>query len=181
MSTRSSMAIMYKDGTVEGHYCHSDGYLSYNGEMLYDHYKNPEKVKKLIALGDMSSLNEEVEPPEGECHSYDSRVSGVSVFYKRDRNEKNCDSQKYPTIQDYLENGNFQEYDYVFNEKKEKWYLINHDTKKLVLLSSLLLKDPQVSESTKNSIREKMTIKKELAAIKKAVPVNKNKSKVKVF
>ena len=38
MSTRSSIGIKYKDGTIKDIYCHYDGYLEYNGQMLYYYY-----------------------------------------------------------------------------------------------------------------------------------------------
>lgn len=73
MSTRSRIGIENEDGTVNSIYCHSDGYLSYNGQMLIDHYTKPEKVRELIALGDISVLK----PLIGEKHDFDWR----SEFY----------------------------------------------------------------------------------------------------
>lgn len=60
MSTNSSISMLNDDGTVTSIYCHWDGYLSYNGRILYDHYNDKEKVKQLIALGSLSSLREHV-------------------------------------------------------------------------------------------------------------------------
>lgn len=59
MSTRSN--IIYKDpgtGLFHSVYCHCDGYVSYNGRILQDHYNSLELAKAVIALGDISSLNE---------------------------------------------------------------------------------------------------------------------------
>ena len=56
MSTRSRIAIEKQDGTVESIYCHFDGYLSNNGEILQNHYSTKDKMEKLIELGDISSL-----------------------------------------------------------------------------------------------------------------------------
>jgi len=39
--------------------------------MLKEHYKDREKVEKLIALGDISSLGEEVDIPNGVEHSFE--------------------------------------------------------------------------------------------------------------
>lgn len=69
MSTRSR--IGYVDGDyVRSVYCHSDGYLEYNGRILFEHYGNLEAVKSLVALGDISFLGETLdymdeEHPEG--------------------------------------------------------------------------------------------------------------------
>lgn len=152
MSTRSSIAILNTDGTVHGHYCHSDGDLSYNGQMLYQHYQDVSKVKELVALGDMSTLAEEVSPAPGSKHSYDKRQKNICVFYGRDRREKDVATQKYSSLEDYLANGNFQECDYIFHENKNQWFLINHNTKKIQKLANKLLKDPEVSSEVKQMI-----------------------------
>lgn len=41
MSTRSFICVEQDDGSYKGVYCHSDGYLTYNGAMLLDHYTPP--------------------------------------------------------------------------------------------------------------------------------------------
>ena len=48
MSTRSYICIENENKSISGIYCHSDGYLTYNGAMLLDHYSDREKVKELI-------------------------------------------------------------------------------------------------------------------------------------
>ncbi len=90
MSTRSYIVKENQDGTYTGIYCHSDGYLSYNGVMLLNYYQDREKVEKLISLGHMSSLHEKVDPDPTKPHSfnYDERQGDVCVFYGRDRGEK---------------------------------------------------------------------------------------------
>ena len=60
MATRSTIAIAREDGTVAKIYCHWDGYLEYNGDLLVKYYNTPEKVEALIALGDLSALNETI-------------------------------------------------------------------------------------------------------------------------
>lgn len=67
MSTRSNIGRKNLDGSYDVIYCHSDGYPSYNGRILYEHYQNKEKIDQLIALGALSSLNEEI----GERHPFD--------------------------------------------------------------------------------------------------------------
>jgi len=56
MATRSTIAIRNADNTVTAIYCHWDGYLSYNGKILFENYNTEEKVRELIALGDLSVL-----------------------------------------------------------------------------------------------------------------------------
>jgi hypothetical protein len=60
MSTRS--AIIMKDGDgYKGVYCHSDGYLSWNGKILLENYQDENKVRELIGLGDLSILRPELD------------------------------------------------------------------------------------------------------------------------
>jgi hypothetical protein len=42
-------------------YCHFDGYPDGVGKMLKEHYTEPQKIKELLANGDMSSLGETVQ------------------------------------------------------------------------------------------------------------------------
>ena len=60
MSTRCRIGIENKDGTITSIYCHHDGYISGGvGEMLAIHYTDEAKVRKLMELGDISSLGTE--------------------------------------------------------------------------------------------------------------------------
>lgn len=73
MATRSMIYKEQQDGTLKGIYCHWDGYLEYNGSILLEHYSDPDKLEKLLALGDISSLGEELETSEavrlyGNCY-----------------------------------------------------------------------------------------------------------------
>ena len=64
MAARSMIYKEQQDGTLKGIYCHWDGYLEYNGSILLEHYSDPDKLEKLLALGDISSLGEELETSE---------------------------------------------------------------------------------------------------------------------
>lgn len=85
MATRSAIIEKLPDGTYRGIYCHYDGYLSYNGKVLREHYADPAKVSALIELGEISVLRERVEPVGP--HSFCDREEGVTVAYHRDRGE----------------------------------------------------------------------------------------------
>jgi hypothetical protein len=87
MATRSRIGIQNDDGSVTSVYCHWDGYPEHNGDILVMHYKEREKVQKLINLGSLSTLAPEVDAPQGEGHSYEKPVMGVTVAYHRDREE----------------------------------------------------------------------------------------------
>jgi hypothetical protein len=119
MGTRSTIAIENADGTVTGIYCHWDGYLSHNGRILQESYTDEAKVRELIALGDISSLREEI----GQRHPFDTyhlkeeekdpRWENWTTAYMRDRGEKDCAARTLHNWRQYrAENG--QEYDYLF-------------------------------------------------------------------
>ena len=88
MGTRSTIIQKIDSDTYRSIYCHWDGYLSHNGRILLKHYQDPEKVSKLLLLGSLSSLREEVDIPKGKIHTYESRQEGITVSYHRDRGEE---------------------------------------------------------------------------------------------
>ncbi len=132
MATRSTIAIEYADGTVDKIYCHWDGYLSNNGAILLEHYKDPFKVRTLMDLGDLSSLGPEI----GEKHSFDTLAKygtpeyqaemdyrrGICTFYGRDRGEEGVSAKRYKDVADYRENAQFEEYNYILR-KDGNWYV----------------------------------------------------------
>lgn len=118
MSTRSYIVIEKKRESGEkfykGVYCHSDGYPSHNGQILFDHYQDRAKVEKLISLGDLSFLDERIEPTKGSGHNfeYSEREAGVCVFYKRDRGETDVDAKEV-TLEE-LADDYWIEYTYIY-------------------------------------------------------------------
>ena len=112
MSTRSYICKENKDGTYTGIYCHSDGYLTYNGAMLVDHYNDRDKVDKLISLGDLSILYPNIDPDPELPHSFEDRQDDVCVFYGRDRGEKDTEAKEVDL--DNINSDHWIEYCYVY-------------------------------------------------------------------
>ena len=121
MGTRSAIGIKNSDGSVTAIYCHWDGYPSYNGRILNDHYTDEAKVRELVALGDISSLKEEI----GEQHPFDTyhlkedekdpRWEGWTTAYGRDRGETGIESRDFVSNADYFNRfGAGAEYYYLF-------------------------------------------------------------------
>ena len=108
MGTRSTIALEYADGTVGQIYCHWDGYLRNNGQILYTHYQDPFKVRELLDNGDMSSL--------------DTTVEGCS-FYK-ERGE-DCPQNMYKNADEYFADCQQEEYDYILRqvEGEAVWFV----------------------------------------------------------
>jgi hypothetical protein len=95
MGTRSTIAIEFADNSVSQVYCHWDGYLSNNGQILRTEYMDPFKVRELIDLGDFSSLRETVEETAEGAYKDGS------------------DARRYQNVDEYFEECQQEEYDYI--------------------------------------------------------------------
>jgi len=95
MGTRSTIAIEFADASVSQVYCHWDGYLEHNGELLATCYTDPFKVRDLIDLGDFSSLRETVEETKEGAYNDD------------------CQARRYMNRDEYFEECQQEEYDYL--------------------------------------------------------------------
>jgi hypothetical protein len=124
MATRSRIAIERPDGSVSSIYCHNDGYPEYNGKVLHEHYQDREKVERLIGLGDISYLEEKVEPA-GQ-HTFNSPESGVVVAYHRDRGEDLRKANHTDRV-DYVE-GDIEEFGYLFTKENE-WVFVSYSNR----------------------------------------------------
>ena len=117
MGTRSRIGIQLADDSILSIYCHYDGYPSFNGVKLQEHFNSRDAVTELIDGGDMSSLwtnagwNNEVLPATAPLY-YSSR-------FPSDNTEPRYDM----SLRTYLANG--EEYAYLF--ANGKW--VCYDTK----------------------------------------------------
>lgn len=133
MSTNSRIGVLRDSNKVESIYCHWDGYPSYNGELLLQHWTDIDQINVLIALGDLSSLGKII----GNKHDFDTShgigkyENGIYTltptpasegkwccFYARDRGENNVASKTH-TLADWPDCG--QEYEYLFNPFAGHW------------------------------------------------------------
>jgi hypothetical protein len=106
MATRSTIALEYADGTVGQIYCHWDGYLEHNGQILQNHYTDPFKVRSLLDGGDTSTLANDVE----DCEFYTKRGEALNP------------QRMYKDYAEYLREMQGEEYNYVLR-KDGKWYV----------------------------------------------------------
>ena len=78
MGTRSRIGLQLSDDSILSVYCHWDGYPSFNGAKLQEHFNSYEKAAELIDGGDISCLwtnagwNNETLPTTGPQY-YSSR------------------------------------------------------------------------------------------------------------
>lgn len=105
MATRSTIALEYADGTVGQIYCHWDGYLEHNGQILLNEYTDPFKVRELLDGGDMSCLSESVDG----CEFYSQRG-------------EDCPQRMYKNFGEYRREAQSEEYNYILR-RDGRWYV----------------------------------------------------------
>jgi len=164
MGTRSTIALEFADGTVEQVYCHWDGYLAHNGRILQEHYSDPFKLRKLIDLGDLSSLGRNL----GNGHpfskfglkeedpDFDQMIAlckqaeeeGWTTFYGRDRGETGTASKKFKDYLDYAENHQYEEFEYILRACGDKavWFVSDHGKDFVPLLDAMAKETAEETE-----------------------------------
>ena len=117
MSTRSFICKKTKSGW-KCIYSHWDGYPDGVGKTLKKHYTNPTKVDRLIKLGSISVLGEDI----GTKHSFEDRTNEkVTTAYGRDRGEKGQGSTNYITKQDAKSGAKSSWAEYIYFFENGKW------------------------------------------------------------
>ena len=144
MGTRSTIALEYADGTVDQIYCHWDGDLEHNGQILHKHYSDPFKVRQLMDLGDMSSLGERL----GTQHAFDKAPEGECTFYLRDRKEQGCKAKQFKDYADYIENHQYEEYEYILRQVDGKavWFVADHDNVYITLEQAFIDEQDRIAQ-----------------------------------
>ena len=120
MATRSTIAMEQPNGEIMQIYCHWDGYLDNNGEILQQHYRDRAKIYALMLLGDISSLRPEI----GQAHDFDDRnkPEDWTTAYGRDRGETGVEARVYKDYVTYRNEAQFEEYNYCYR-LDDKWYV----------------------------------------------------------
>jgi len=118
MSTHCAIIAPANDGFY-GIYCHFDGYEDGVGLTLKTHYTDPEKVNKLIDLGDISSLGRTTDSPCKPQTFLDSELHEGTISYFRDRQEEwnEVKPKVGKTIKEIANQIDAGEFIYVFDGK----------------------------------------------------------------
>lgn len=134
MATRSRISIQNDNGTIDSIYCHWDGYPSYNGRLLLKYYSNEEKIRELIALGNISSLKEKANPNKDFEHSFVKPQDDVTIAYHRDRQEE-FRMSKFINEAHLIghKNKSGEEFNYLW--KDNAWHISEFKTKNFVRLT----------------------------------------------
>ena len=116
MGTRSTIAIEFADASVSQIYCHWDGYLDNNGEILKANYMDAFKVRELIDLGDFSSLRDTVEETKEGAYS---------------QRGEDCTARRYKDSDEYFDTCQQEEYDYILRNVNgiATWFVRSYATK----------------------------------------------------
>ena len=157
MGTRSTIALEYADGTVEQVYCHWDGYLEHNGQILLKHYSNPFILRDLIDLGDISSLKPTIGTKHAFSHfelraeevaEYKVLTENMCTFYGRDRGEDGVSAKKFASYEDYLLNHQYEEYDYILRNDNgvAVWFVCDHDGAYVTLESAIMDEQDRIAQ-----------------------------------
>ena len=150
MGTRSRIGVMHGD-KVKSVYCHWDGYLEHNGQVLEQYYDSA-KANNLVALGDMSTLRPQIGekhafsqfdlPPE-EVEAYKELTQDWCTFYGRDRGELST-WKVANTFEEFLEQADGCGAEFYYIMKDGVWYVgttyenTHSLSKRLTLLSEAL-------------------------------------------
>jgi len=121
MSTNALIGYQADDGSIYHVYCHYDGYYTGVGKMLQTHYKDLEQVKALISLGDMSSLEENIEK---------------TVYYGRDRGEEGISPQIDHSLGRFQARSKSAYYKYLFTNGQ--WYCASGSYGELMPMSATI-------------------------------------------
>ena len=130
MSTRGHIAIK-ENGKYKYIYNHYDSYIDGLGITLYKYYKNVNKVKELIALGNTSSIGSTIE--EGGSETYKDHMSkpleqrGTVAAFRDINRWEDCDEtttweNEKPLETEYFLDMLGQDFIYVFDVEDDRWY-----------------------------------------------------------
>ena len=156
MGTHSRIGVMHGD-KVKSIYCHWDGYLEHNGQVLEQYYDSA-KANNLVALGDMSTLRPQIGekhafsqfdlPPE-EVEAYKELTQDWCTFYGRDHGEVSV-WKVANTFEEFLEQADDCGAEFYYIMKDGVWYVgttyenTHPLSKRLTLLSEALESNTEV-------------------------------------
>jgi len=121
MGTRGRVGVMH-GSTCKSIYVHWDSYLDYVGRILLNHYDSA-KANHLVALGNISSLDKNVEIPEGVEHTFDNPANGITSFYGRDRGEEGTEFVVDHDFESFMKRVDDSGAEYYYIMKDGEWFV----------------------------------------------------------
>jgi len=141
MSTRARIGVTSKrDNSLKAIFLHYDGYPASAGKTLFDYFNEENRIRDLIALGDLEALYPRLIPDPSEPHTYLCPQPLVTVARKRDIPNTHIETGAvaYADRKAYEELGTSlgEEYLYLFDGI---WYVYAVEKKKWHTLHKVLL------------------------------------------
>lgn len=119
MSTNCLIGKRLKFGAIKAIYCHFDGHPIWVGKTLKKYYTTNKKTDKLIELGSISFLGEDI----GCKHSFDSPKDNTVTAFHRDRGDERLNIMNFDSLQSFLDT-KFIKYYYLWENNMWKCYHI---------------------------------------------------------
>lgn len=120
MTTRSTIAMKFEDGSYKQIYCHQNGEPEKNGKILAFHYSQADRVAALLTLGNISSLGGLIRCPwKNFTFVKHDPWKKVTIAYRRDLNyQSNTDALYFKNQAEFENNKQVEQYNYVFDGKR---------------------------------------------------------------
>ena len=98
MSTRSTISVIQRDGSVKSVYCHWDGYTDGVGKELINNFNTERLANKVISEGSISSIT------DSYIDSYHSKRG------------EDIDIKQYLSLERFLKSKDSQQFNYLFKD-----------------------------------------------------------------
>ena len=115
MGTRSYIGLKEKDDSLIFVYCHWDGYVENNGNILVTHYDTEKKVRKLLKNGSFSALDPNPSQISYYADSESQNDLEIYTFNDVDELKKDFKNDKWIGI----------EFFYIFDTDTNQWIVSN--------------------------------------------------------
>lgn len=128
MSTHCRIGVRDdQTGAIQSIYCHFDGYVHGVGNRLVRRYQDPGKIRRLLALGDISFLGESEE--ESGWDTYDT----TKTRSYRSRGEDNVRARTAKSLEGYRRQGRNCGAEYLYLWTNGVWVDVTRDGSVVIL------------------------------------------------
>lgn len=142
MATRSMIVLDKGSFGYSGIYCHSDGYVSYVGLLLYCFYDTEYKIKQLQGLGSLSRLGMRL------GHVIDFKKQQMDIdYYEQNKSQCCAYTRDRGDAFEVLNSKNLNDFcteSYLYVFRNGEWYYKGGNAKRLSKLRIALQKDKEL-------------------------------------
>ena len=129
MKNLCCIAMKSRDGIVESIRYYDYGNFDNTAITLYKFFQDPNKIKSLLKLGDISYLGANVNPDPTMYHDFLNRQSNVTVALKRDSGEEDCEMQVFKNLLEYRKMINLNDIKtyFYYDLSFDCWFFSDYD------------------------------------------------------